>query len=132
MSAQGPYAIAMKACRWVRRHPEGWKGLLDLCESFHGVRPYGPSARLRRGDLYNYAQQVGLSVTLCNEFRFDNNMWSALSRYAIMCSPHLSEVIHPRSCELDQIDMRAVWAVCVGEPSCFQVADWREAEVVLP
>ena len=129
MSAQGPYAIAIKACRWVARNPEGWRNLLSLCESFHRVRP---AERLRRGDLYNYAQQMGMSVTLCNEFRFDNNLWSALSRYAIMCSPHLSEVIHPRSSELDQIDMRAVWAVSVGEPSCFQISDWREAEVVLP
>ena len=128
MSAQGPYAIAVKACRWVARHPEGWRGLLELCESFHRVRP---SDRLRRGDLYNYAQQAGLSVTLCKEFRFDNNMWSALSRYAIMCRPHLSEVIHPRSSELDLIDMRDVWAVCVGEPSCFAVGDWRQAEAML-
>ena len=131
MSAQGPYAIARNACRWVRRNPESWLSLLALCESFGCVRPYGPTARLRRGDLYNYAQQVGLSVTLCKEFRFDNNMWSALSRYAIMCRPHLSEVIRPRSCELDGIDMAEVWAVCVGDPSCFAVKDWRQAEAML-
>lgn len=131
MSAQGPYAIARKACQWVRRNPDAWKSLLSLCESFHHRRPYGPSARLRCGDLYNYAQQVGMSVTLCKEFRFDNNMWSALSRYAIMCRPHLSEVIHPRSCELDGIDMAEVWAVCVGAPLPFVLPDWRMAEEVL-
>lgn len=128
MSAQGPYAIARKACHWVRRNPEAWERLVGLCEWFHHVRP---ANRLRRGDLFNYAQQMGMSVTLCKEFRFDNNMWSALSRYVLMCRPHLSEVIHPRSCELDGIDMASVWAVCVGAPLPFAVMDWREAEVVL-
>lgn len=127
MTTQGPYTIAMKACRWVARHPESWDGLLSLCESYHRMRP-GPI--LRRGDVYNYAQQVGLSVTLCKEFRFDNNMWSALSRYAIMCRPHLAEVIHPRKCDLDTIDLASVWAVCVGGPLPFAVMDWRQREAV--
>ncbi|MBR3384952.1 MAG: hypothetical protein IKG69_07100 [Atopobiaceae bacterium] len=98
---QGPYNIAMKACRWVRRNPEAWERLLGLCEWFDHVRP---SSRLRRGDLYNYAQQLGMSVTLCKEFRFDNNLWSALSRYVLMCRPNLSGIIHPRSSALDSID----------------------------
>ena len=130
MSAQGPYAIAAKACRWVRRNPDSWVSLLALGESYHETRPHGALVRLRRGDLYNYARQVGLSVTLSREFRFDNNMWSALSRYAIMCSPHLAEVIRPRSCELDEIPMAEVWDMCVGGPSPFAVSDWRQAEAV--
>lgn len=132
MSAQGPYAIALKACRWVTRRPEAWERLLALCEWYDRTRPAG-TRRLRRGDLYNYAQQMGMSVTLSRQYRFDNNMWSALSRYAIMCRPHLAGVIRPRSCELDAIDMAdmaEVWAVCVGDLSCFQVLDWRQAEAV--
>lgn len=125
---QGPYNIAMKACRWVRRNPEAWERLLGLCEWFDHVRP---SSRLRRGDLYNYAQQLGMSVTLCKEFRFDNNLWSALSRYVLMCRPNLSGIIHPRSSALDSIDMAEVWSVCVGGPLPFAVMDWRQAEEVL-
>lgn len=131
MSAQGPYAIAEKACRWVAKHPDSWEHLLELCEWFNNVRPAGPIDRLRRGDIYNYAQQMGLSVTLCKEFKFDNNLWSALSRYAIMQRPHLRGVIKPRASELDAIDMRGVWAVVVGPPTCFAVDDWRLAEAML-
>ena len=62
--------------------------------------------------------------------RVDNNMWSALSRYAIMCRPHLAEVIHPRKCDLDTIDLASVWSVCVGDPLPFAVTDWRQWEAV--
>lgn len=124
MIVRDPKVLVINGCRWVSADPERWERLLDLCEWF---RYHHPGRRIRRGDLWVYAQQRGMSVTLCNEFRFDNSLWSVLSRYAIMLRPHLAEIIRPRESGIDTTDMRGIWAIYVGDPSCFEVGDWRQA-----
>ena len=124
MADRDPYILAMNACKWIRESPERWGRLLDLCEWFRDMHP---GRRLRRGDLWVYAQQRGMSVTLCEEFRFDNSLWSVLSRYAIMCRPHLAEAIRPRESAIDGLHLRAIWALRVGDPSCLVIDDWRQA-----
>ncbi len=119
-----PHVLAMNACRWIKADPERWGRLVDLCEWF---RSTNPGRRLRRGDLWVYAQQRGMSVTLCEEFRFDNSLWSVLSRYAIMCRPHLAEAIRPRESGIDTVRLRDVWELLVGDPSCLVLDDWRKA-----
>lgn len=119
-----PHVLALNACRWIRANEGRWWRLIGLCEWFVSM---SPGRRLRRGDLWVYAQQRGMSVTLCEEFRFDNSLWSVLSRYAIMCRPHLSEAIRPRESGIDSVRLRSVWALAVGDPSCFAVDDWRQA-----
>ena len=119
-----PHVLAMNACRWIKADPERWGRLVDLCEWFHATHP---GRRLRRGDLWVYAQQRGMSVTLCEEFRFDNSLWSVLSRYAIMCRPHLAEAIRPRESGIDTVRLRDVWELLVGDPSCLVLDDWRKA-----
>lgn len=124
MADRDPRELAANACRWIRADPGRWGRLLDLCEWFRDTHP---GRRLRRGDLWVYAQQRGMSVTLCEEFRFDNSLWSVLSRYAIMCSPRLAEAIRPRESAIDGLHLRAVWALLVGDPSCLVIDDWRRA-----
>ena len=119
-----PHVLAMNACRWIKADPERWGRLVDLCEWFRSTHP---GRRLRRGDLWVYAQQRGMSVTLCEEFRFDNSLWSVLSRYAIMCRPHLAEAIRPRESGIDTVRLRDVWELLVGDPSCLVLDDWRKA-----
>ena len=119
-----PHVLAMNACRWIKADPERWGRLVDLCEWFRSTHP---GRRLRRGDLWVYAQQRGMSVTLCEEFRFDNSLWSVLSRYAIMCRPHLAEAIRPRESGIDTVCLRDVWELLVGDPSCLVLDDWRKA-----
>jgi len=119
-----PHVLAANACRWVKADPDRWGRLLDLCEWFLDAHP---GRRLRRGDLWVYAQQRGMSVTLCEEFRFDNSLWSVLSRYAIMCRPRLAEAIRPRESGVDTVRLRAVWSLVVGDPSCLVIDDWRMA-----
>ena len=122
MTERDPQVLAAKACRWIRADPERWGRLVELCEWFRDMHP---GRRLRRGDLWVYAQQRGMSVTLCEEFRFDNSLWSVLSRYAIMCRPHLADAIKPRESGIDSVHLRAVWALVVGDPSCLVLDDWR-------
>ena len=119
-----PHVLAMNACRWIKADPERWGRLVDLCEWFRSTHP---GRRLRRGDLWVYAQQRGMSVTLCEEFSFDNSLWSVLSRYAIMCRPHLAEAIRPRESGIDTVRLRDVWELLVGDPSCLVLDDWRKA-----
>lgn len=124
VEARDPHVLAMTACRWIKADPERWGRLLGLCEWFVATHP---GRRLRRGDLWVYAQQRGMSVTLCEEFRFDNSLWSVLSRYAIMSRPHLAAAIRPRESGIDSVHLRAMWALVVGDPSCLVLDDWRQA-----
>ncbi len=116
--------LAKAGCRWIKADPERWGRLLDLCEWFTQAHP---GRRIRRGDLWVYAQQRGMSVTLCEEYRFDNSLWSVLSRYAIMCRPHLAEAIRPRESGIDSISLGSLWALLIGDPSCLVIDDWRQA-----
>jgi hypothetical protein len=125
VETRDPHVLVMNACRWVKADPERWGRLVELCEWFAAMHP---GRRLRRGDLWVYAQQKGMSVTLCEEFRFDNSLWSVLSRYAIMCRPKLAAAIRPRASGVDSVHLRAVWALVVGDPSCLVLEDWRQAE----
>lgn len=119
-----PEQIARAACRWVAADRHRWWALVDLC--LWAMRTH-PSHRIRRGDVWVRAQERGMSVTMCEAFRFDNTLWAPLSRYAIMCRPELATHIHTRSSGLDSIDLRAVWAEVVGDPSCLATDDWRRA-----
>lgn len=119
-----PATLVAMGCRWIAADPERWGRLLDLMEWASAQRPH---ARLMRGDIYNYAMQRGMDVTLCNEFRRDNSLWSTLSRYAIMCRPMLAEVIRPRDSGIDGVDLVAAWEAIVGDPSCLVLDNWREA-----
>lgn len=122
--AREPAELAAYACRWIAADPDRWGRLLDLCEWAQATHP---GRRIRRGDIWVYAQQRGMSVTLREEFRFDNSLWSVLSRYAIMCRPGLAGAIRPRLSGIDTVDLRAAWALAVGDPSCLAIDDWRKA-----
>ena len=98
--------IAVEAAQWAASDPSRWYALVGLCRWYRESRRGG---RLRRGDLWVYAQEAGLSVTTCDEFRFDNNLWSALSRYVLMCFPECGDVIKPKRCALDDVELWRVW-----------------------
>lgn len=75
------------------------------------------------------ASQQGLEVSLCREFRMDNNLWSVLSRYLLMFRPSLAGAIFPRyTPELDEdIDFEALWHRDVAANTFFRAPDWRAA-----
>ena len=85
--------------------------------------------RIRRGDLFILAQQQGMAITECMEFRFDNNLWSVLSRYLLMFRPELATVIFPNSAEIDRhgIDFENVWHDNVARNTFFPVKCWQDA-----
>lgn len=117
------------ACAWAA---EGygtvnsrWMRLVRLCE-----RAYSNGETcVRRGDLYRIAQEFGLDITVCREFRFDNNLWAPLSRYLLMFRPKLARCIFPKTCDLDRagIDFARVWHERVNSQTFFPAETWQEA-----
>ena len=71
-----PLMRVEEACCWIADdYPRKWLRLVNLCEQ---AKADG-LPRIRRGDLFILAQQQGMAITECMEFRFDNNLWSVLS-----------------------------------------------------
>ena len=124
-----PRSMIEDACNWIA--PDYGKPnckffhLLNLCE--RAANRGEPN--IRRGDLYRIAQEDGLSISVCQEFRFDNNIWSPLSRYLLMFRPKLAAVIHPRENSIDKsgISLVDVWHEIVNPRTFFPVETWREA-----
>lgn len=114
------------ACMWIAQdYPKKWLRLVDLCE---WAKAQG-WPRIRRGDLYVLATQKGMPVTACREFRFDNNLWSVLSRYMLMFRPELASVIFPKSAEIDRagIDFEEMWHDTVARNTFFYARTWQDA-----
>ena len=119
-----PNILVLHALRWIGAHREEWEQLLDLCSWFHDTHP---SLTLRRGDLWVYAGQKGLSVSTCKAYKFDNSIWSTLSRLCIMFRPELSACIHPRKCPIDDMRLDLAWQLILGDAPDVAITDWREA-----
>ena len=115
------------ALAWIAGdYPRKWLRLVNLCEE--AARSGWP--RIRRGDLYVLASQQGLDITLCREFRMDNNLWSVLSRYLLMFRPSLAAVIFPKTTKaLDDgsIDFEALWHDQVARNTFFRSPTWEAA-----
>lgn len=122
-----PMLFAQMACAWAKegygKQDSRFFRLVNLCE-----RAVARGEKcVRRGDIYRMAQEDGLSITVCREFRFDNNIWSALSRYLLMFRPKLAAVIHPKKAEIDTVDLEKVWHETVNARTFFPAHNWREA-----
>lgn len=114
------------ACTWIAdNYPAKWLKLVNLCEQAQAKE----LPRIRRGDLFVLAQQAGMPITECMEFRFDNNLWSVLSRYLILFRPSLARVIFPRECDVDAVDLEALWRDIVNPNTWFMTPTWVEAAV---
>ena len=114
------------ALAWIAGdYPRKWLRLVNLCE--RAMADGWP--RIRRGDLFVLASQQGLDITLCREFRMDNNLWSVLSRYLLMFRPSLAAVIFPRyTPELDEgPDFEALWHRDVARTTFFRAPTWEAA-----
>lgn len=115
-----------EGCAWIAEdYPKKWLRLVNLCE---WAKDQG-WPRIRRGDLYVLATQKGMPITLCREFRFDNNLWSVLSRYLLMFRPELATVIFPKTAEVDKaaIDYENVWHDHVARNTFFPARTWQDA-----
>lgn len=115
-----------EACAWIANdYPKKWLRLVDLCEQ---AKADG-WPRIRRGDLFVLAAQQGMPITMCREFRFDNNLWSVLSRYLLMFRPHLATVIFPKVAEIDKanINFENVWHEQVARNTFFPARSWQDA-----
>ena len=124
--ARTPLMRVEEACAWIAQdYPHKWLRLVNLCER---AKADG-WPRIRRGDLFVLATQQGLPVSVCKEFRFDNNLWSVLSRYLLMFRPELAMVIFPKKTKaLDEgIDFEAVWHDCVARNTYLPCSSWEEA-----
>ena len=122
-----PKLIVESACAWIKdgypRQNGHWMRLLGLCE-----RAYNSGVPLiRRGDLYYLATDQGLHISVCREFKFDNNLWSPLSRYLLMFRPHLAKIIHPKTADIDSIDLEDMWHKYVNSQTVFYARNWKEA-----
>lgn len=116
-----------EACAWIAEdYPKKWLRLVNLCEQ--AMADGWP--RIRRGDLFVLATQQGMPITLCREFRFDNNLWSVLSRYLLMFRPQLATVIFPKKAEIDraEIDFEDVWHDTVARNTFFPARCWQDAQ----
>lgn len=130
--AQDPAEYAVAALTWIDQSWGSWWRLVDMCEqeagnpsrivykmdehgnielSEDGEPAVDHIVRIRRGDLYMLAQMHGMRISLCNEFRFDNNVWPALSRFMLMVRPKTSAVIHPayNPDGIDSLDLAQMW-----------------------
>ncbi len=122
--ARTPAMRVEEACAWIAEdYPRRWLRLVNLCE-WAGGRGW---PRIRRGDLFVLAAQQGLPISECREFRFDNNLWSVLSRYLIMFRRDLAGVIFPREADVDQVDLESMWRDHVALSTRFEAATWQEA-----
>lgn len=124
--ARTPLMRVEEACAWIADdYPHKWLRLVNLCER---AKADG-WPRIRRGDLFVLATQQGLPVSVCTEFRFDNNLWSVLSRYLLMFRPELATVIFPKKTKaLDEgIDFEAIWHDCVARNTYLPCRSWIEA-----
>ena len=122
-----PLQRAEMACAWAAKdygRPNGrWMRLVGLCERMM----HQGAVCIRRGDLYLMAQQMGLDITVCREFRFDNNIWAPLSRYLLMFRPSLARSIHPKKSEVDELDLAAIWHEQVNPQTFFLADTWQDA-----
>lgn len=113
-----------EACAWIADdYPRKWLKLVNLCEQ---AKANG-WPRIRRGDLYMLAGMQGMTVSECREFRFDNNLWSVLSRYLLMFRPELACVIFPRKADVDTVDLERMWRDHVAETTLFHMK-WEAAQ----
>ncbi len=115
------------ALAWIAEdYPAKWLRLVRLCEQ---ARADG-CPRIMRGELFSLARSQGLGISLCEEFRMDNNLWSVLSRYLIMFRPALADVIFPRrKADLDEgIDLEAMWHDQVARGTFFRAPTWQAAK----
>lgn len=126
----GGEELAGMACAWAAKdYPRAdgnWMRLVTLCE--RAMRDGWK--RIRRGDLFVIAAQQGMDMTLCREFCFDNNIWSALSRYLLMFRPRLAAVIFPKRQKnslIDDVDLAAIWHEQVCAQTFFFFESWEEA-----
>lgn len=105
MSADAGKA-ARAACRWAA------KNTVRLCrlESIIQAERRNGNRCIRRGDIWILAQQHGLSVSAASELRFDNSLWSGLSRLMIMRHPEFADCLHTRKCAMDDFDFGEIWA----------------------
>ena len=126
VAAMPPAQRVSAAAAWIAEdYPRKWLRLVNLCE--WAMDQGWP--RIRRGDLYLLAGQRGMDVTLCREFRFDNNLWAALSRYLIMFRPSLARVIFPRAVPgLDAADFVGPWRRHVSGRTFLYGDTWQEAD----
>ncbi len=114
------------ACGWIAEgYPGKWMRLVGLCEQ--AIADGWP--RIRRGDLFVLAAQQGMDMTTCMEFRFDNNLWSVLSRYLLMFRPQLAAAIFPKEADIDRagIDLENAWHEHVARNTFFPVRRWQDA-----
>ncbi len=122
-----PLMRVEEACAWIAEdYPHKWLRLVNLCEQ---AKDDG-WPRIRRGDLFVLATQQGMPITLCREFRFDNNLWSILSRYLLMFRPELATVIFPKATKaLDDgsIDFEDIWHEHVALNTFFPCKCWQDA-----
>lgn len=106
MQAKPPDVRVHEACHWIRQNRQTWTRLRTM---LHDIAADPDALTVRRGDLYILAQQRGWHISECREFRFDNNLWSVLSRIAIMQDRTLARVIHPKRCDVDTVDVAAIY-----------------------
>lgn len=115
------------ALAWIADdYPKKWLRLVNLCEA---AANRGEKC-VRRGDVYRLSQEARMSITQCNEFRFDNNLWSPISRYLLMFRPSLAKVIHPRdNSPIDKagINFAEKWRELVNPETFFLFETWQEA-----
>lgn len=120
-----PLLLVEEACAWAKEdYPRKFMRLVGMCEK---AKAKGLK-RIKRGDLFFLAAQQGMPITLCKEFRFDNNIWSGLSRYILMFRPSLSDVICPKKADIDTVDLEKVWHERVCDSTFFYAHSWQEAK----
>ena len=124
-SDRDPMKYVRSALAWAKDgYPYKWMSLVRLCEA----EAAAGNRRIRRGDVYTLARQHGLTVSECEAFRHDNNLWAALSRYLLMFRPGLACAIFPDPQPWDGVfDLVAEWHAHVSPATPFYIADWRDA-----
>lgn len=97
---------AERALSWVARNPGIFRELMEIARAEYAAG----TDRLRRGDVAKVARDRGLVASDDKRFRFDHNLWSALSRAMVLEDPRLAVIVRQRRSALDLVGFDAMWA----------------------
>lgn len=114
--------LAYNTCVWVKNNQPSFKAIMRImhfCQDNDMV--------LRRDDLYAYALQNHIDISICEQFRQDHDLWSGITRYAVMLRPSLCGAVRFRKSKLDEIDLVATWHDVVNAGTFFFASSVQDA-----
>lgn len=112
-----------QACDYVKNNPKGFNTFLHILDKLGYA-----TANVNRDKVFMEAERLGVKVTDSQTFTRDHNLFSVLTRYAIMLDPYLIDCIHPRKSAIDESDLVYAWNKYANyTKDLLKIESWTEA-----